>query len=132
MWAGDPRETPMALRKPKYRYRDQEQQISPREKPTRNRNLPVSRAALAVIMLPVDLLREILKHLDTKLLHIYPFPTAGHVPGKVSRPWTGTQRMQNSARLRRRVGQTGYTATLPIYQILDFTQNGWTVPDFPF
>ena len=107
MWAGDPRETPMALRKPKYRYRDQEQQISPREKPTRNRNLPVSRAALAVIMLPVDLLREILKHLDTKLLDMHAdtqWPAPAHVPG-ARRPWTGTQRMRNRLNLRRRMGQ---------------------------
>ena len=56
MWAGDPRETPMALRKPKYRYR----------------NLPVSRAALAVIMLPVEILREILAYVEANRLGFDP------------------------------------------------------------
>ena len=95
------------------------------------RRLPVSRAALAVIMLPVEILREILKHLDTKLIGMRTTGPSFMWDG-AHLPWRGTQRMQNRARLRRRVGQEGYTGRLPIYQILDFTQNGWTVPDFPF
>ena len=113
MWAGDPRETPMALRKPKYRYRNLPV--------SRAAHLPVSRAALAVIMLPVDLLREILKHLDTKLLDMHAdtqWPAPAHVPG-ARRPWTGTQRMQNSIRLRRRLGQTGWQIRHRDFEYLD-------------
>ena len=68
------------------------------------RRLPVSRAALEVIMLPVEILREILKYLDTKLLTRKVF---GLWPQWAFGQWAGTQRMRNSARLRRRVGQTG-------------------------
>ena len=66
------------------------------------RRLPVSRAALAVIMLPIEMLREILRYLDnhTKLI-IWDRRSVDWVLDH----WTGTQRMQNRARLRRRVGQ---------------------------
>ena len=76
------------------------------------RRLPVSRAALAVIMLPVEILREILNYLDTKLI-----TEADHgVWDQMHRTWTGTQRMQNGARLRRRVWAVPY----------------WKVPDLTF
>ena len=105
MWAGDPRETPMALRKPKYRYRN-----------LPVARLPVSRAALAVIMLPVEILREILKYLDTKLLTrkvfgLWPQWAFGH--------WAGTQRMRNSLTLRRRVGQTGRSIHCQVFENLE-------------
>ena len=82
------------------------------------RRLPVSRAALAVIMLPVEILREILRYLDTKLIVMQDDVDwdRGH--------WAGTRRMQNRARLRRRVGQTGYVATPEIYGILDIITPG--------
>ena len=93
MWADDPRETPMALRKPKYRYRN-----------LPVARLPVSRAALAVIMLPVEILREILKYLDTKLIVM-------HWPGQVHQgQWAGTRRMRHSLQIRRRLGQTEWSA----------------------
>ena len=56
-------------------------------------------------MLPLAITKEILKHLDTKLLthDIY----SDHDPNSQIpfMTWTGTQRMQNRARLRRRMGQ---------------------------
>ena len=105
MWADDPRETPMALRKPKYRYRN-----------LPVARLPVSRAALAVIMLPVEILREILKYLDTKLLTRKVF---GLWPQWAFRHWAGTQRMRNSLTLRRRVGQTGRSIHCQVFENLE-------------
>ena len=64
------------------------------------RRLPVSRAALAVIMLPVEILREILSYLDTKLIVMQ--DDVDWDRGQ----WTGTQRMRNRIQLRRRMGQT--------------------------
>ena len=73
------------------------------------RRLPVSRAALAVIMLPVEILREILNYLDTKLI-----PEADRgVWDSMHRTWTGTQRMRNKARLRRRVFAVPYYVEAP-------------------
>ena len=68
------------------------------------RRLPVSRAALAVIMLPVEILREILKHLDTKLIVMQDDVDwdRGH--------WAGTRRMRHSLQIRRRLGQTEWSA----------------------
>ena len=96
------------------------------------RNSEIAQVLGRMLTLPIAVLREILRHLDTKLLTHDIYSEHGPNSQIPFMTWTGTQRMQNRARLRRRVGQTGYTATLPIYQILDFTQNGWTVPDFPF
>ena len=99
MWAGDPRETPMALRKPKYRYRNLPV--------SRAARLPVSRAALAVIMLPVEILRIILNYLDTKLLTRKVF---GLWPPHFFGHWAGTRRMRHSLQIRRRLGQTEWSA----------------------
>ena len=73
------------------------------------RRLPVSRAALAVIMLPVEILREILNYLDTKLIVELPWG----VGETTHRRWTGTQRMRNKARLRRRVFAVPYYVEAP-------------------
>ena len=73
------------------------------------RRLPVSRAALAVIMLPVEILREILNYLDTKLIVELPWG----VGETTHRTWTGTQRMRNKARLRRRVFAVPYYVKAP-------------------
>ena len=73
------------------------------------RRLPVSRAALAVIMLPVEILREILNYLDTKLIVELPWG----VGETTHRTWTGTQRMRNKARLRRRVFAVPYYVEAP-------------------
>ena len=73
------------------------------------RRLPVSRAALAVIMLPVEILREILNYLDTKLIVELPWG----VWDQMHRTWTGTQRMRNKARLRRRVFAVPYYVEAP-------------------
>ena len=73
------------------------------------RRLPVSRAALAVIMLPVEILREILNYLDTKLIVELPWG----VGETTHRRWTGTQRMRNKARLRRRVFAVPYYVNAP-------------------
>ena len=60
----------------------------------------MSRAALAVIMLPVEILREILKYLDTKLLTRKVF---GLWPQWAFRHWAGTQRMvRRNLRVHRR------------------------------
>ena len=71
-------------------------------------------------MLPIEMLREILRYLDnhTKLIVM-----RDDVDWELDH-WTGTQRMQNRARLRRRVGQTGYVATPEIYGILDIITPG--------
>ena len=68
------------------------------------RRLPVSRAALAVIMLPVEILREILSYLDTKLIVMQDDIDwdRGH--------WAGTRRMRHSLQIRRRLGQTEWSA----------------------
>ena len=73
------------------------------------RRLPVSRAALAVIMLPVEILREILNYLDTKLIVELPWG----VGETTHRTWTGTQRIRNKARLRRRVFAVPYYVEAP-------------------
>ena len=95
-------------------------------------NSEVAQVLGRILMLPLAITKEILKHLDTKLLTHDIYSDHGPNSQIPFMTWTGTQRMQNRARLRRRMGQRGWHLTLPIYQILDFTQNGWTVPDFPF
>ena len=88
------------------------------------RRLPVSRAALAVIMLPVEILREILSYLDTKLLTHDIYSVHGPNSQIPFMQWTGTQRMQNRARLRRSLGQTGWVATQELYGNLDIVTPG--------
>ena len=60
-------------------------------------------------MLPVEILREILNYLDTKLIVELPWG----VGETTHRTWTGTQRMRNKARLRRRVFAVPYYVKAP-------------------
>ena len=62
-------------------------------------NSEVAQVLGRILMLPLAITKEILKHLDTKLLTHGP---NSQIPFMT---WTGTQRMQNRARLRRRMGQ---------------------------
>ena len=81
-------------------------------------NSEVAQVLGRILMLPLAITKEILKHLDTKLLTHGP---NSQIPFMT---WTGTQRMQNRARLRRSLGQTGYVATQEIYGILDIITPG--------
>ena len=65
-------------------------------------NSEVAQVLGRILMLPLAVLKEILKYLDTKLL--YHKPWVGMGAGFWVGEWTGTQRMQNSLQLRRRVG----------------------------
>ena len=74
----------------------------------------MSRAALAVIMLPVEILREILNYLDTKLLHYDKDNLLSEWNYRwVYGEWSGTGRMRNSLQIRRRVGQTEFQLAGP-------------------
>ena len=68
-------------------------------------------------MLPIEMLREILRYLDnhTKLIVM-----RDDVDWELDH-WTGTQRMRNSARLRRRVGQTGWIADTALFSNLELS-----------
>ena len=89
---------------------------------TRNSHLlmPVAQVLGRILMLPIAVLREILQHLDTKALP-YKGYWIGHtvLPGINRGEWTGTRRMRNKARLRRRLGQTGWTAYDSAFENLD-------------
>ena len=85
-------------------------------------NSEVAQVVGRLLMLPLSILKEILKHLDTK--QIIFTRTSSLDRTRVDRAWTGTQRMQNRASLRRRVGQTGWQSTQEIYANLDFVMPG--------
>ena len=84
------------------------------------RNSEAAQVLGRIMMLPIAVLREILNYLDTKLLDcaadalLYPQPLYVGF-----RHWTGTQRMQNSIRLRRRLGQTGWQIRHRDFEYLD-------------
>ena len=84
------------------------------------RNSEVAQVLGRILMLPIAVLREILQHLDTKALP-YKGYWIGHtvLPGINRFEWTGTRRMRNKARLRRRLGQTGWTAYDSAFENLD-------------
>ena len=83
------------------------------------RNSEIAQVLGRMLTLPIAVLREILNYLDTKLLKrdddalLYPAQVVGF------RHWTGTQRMQNSIRLRRRLGQTGWQIRHRDFEYLD-------------
>ena len=81
-------------------------------------NSEVAQEVGRLLMLPLSILKEILKHLDTKQI-IGSWASALDRPS-LDRAWTGTQRMQNRASLRRRVGQTGWQSTQDIHANLDY------------
>ena len=84
------------------------------------RNSKAAQVLGRILMLPIAVLREILQHLDTKALP-YKSPWIGYdvIPGVNRGEWTGTRRMRNKARLRRRLGQTGWTANASAFENLD-------------
>ena len=80
------------------------------------RNSEAAQVLGRIMMLPIAVLREILNYLDTKLLD----HDASVFDIAVGfRHWTGTQRMQNSIRLRRRLGQTGWQIRHRDFEYLD-------------
>ena len=73
------------------------------------RNSEAAQVLGRIMMLPIVVLREILRHLDTKLI-----PEADRgVWDQMHRRWTGTQPMRNKARLRRRVFAVPYYVEAP-------------------
>ena len=68
-------------------------------------NSEVAQVLGRILMLPLAITKEILKHLDTKLLTHDIYSDHGPNSQIPFMTWTGTQRMQNRARLRRRMGQ---------------------------
>ena len=68
-------------------------------------NSEVAQVLGRILMLPLAITKEILKHLDTKLLTHDIYSEHGPNSQIPFMTWTGTQRMQNRARLRRRMGQ---------------------------
>ena len=71
-----------------------------------------------ILMLPIAVLREILRHLDTKVIIWDQSVLIGGPRGT----WSGTWRMINSLRLRRRMGQESHDiASNPNYRFLDYT-----------
>ena len=77
------------------------------------RNSEIAQVLGRMLTLPIAVLREILRFLDTKLIVMH--DDVDWEQGQ----WTGTQRMRNRARLRRRVGQTGWSADSPALAHLD-------------
>ena len=70
-----------------------------------------------ILMLPIAVLREILQYLDTKVIISEPRFVYAWV-----KMWSGTWRMINSLRLRRRMGQESHDiASNPYYRFLDYT-----------
>ena len=73
-----------------------------------------------MLTLPIAVLREILRHLDTKVIIWDPQPH--NLFGGPRGTWSGTWRMINSLRLRRRMGQESHDiASNPYYRFLDYT-----------
>ena len=73
------------------------------------RNSEIAQVLGRMLTLPIAVLREILNYLDTKLIVESPWG----VWDLVHRRWTGTQRMRNKARLRRRVFAVPYYVEAP-------------------
>ena len=93
------------------------------------RNSEIAQVLGRMLTLPIAVLREILQHLDTKVLRWAPRTMDGWATGQYALgTWTGTQRMQNKARLRRRVGQTGWTSYPSTFENLELTnqENLWS------
>ena len=93
------------------------------------RNSEIAQVLGRMLTLPIAVLREILQHLDTKVLRWAPRTMDGWTTGQYRLgTWTGTQRMQNRARLRRRVGQTGWTSYHSTFENLELTnqENLWS------
>ena len=67
------------------------------------RNSEAAQVLGRIMMLPIAVLREILRHLDTKVIIWDPQPH--NLFGGPRCTWTGTQRMRNRLNLRRRMGQ---------------------------
>ena len=80
------------------------------------RNSEIAQVLGRMLTLPIAVLREILQHLDTKVLR-WTYRSMYH--NSQIGTWTGTQRMQNKARLRRRVGQTGWTSYPSTFENLE-------------
>ena len=76
------------------------------------RNSEAAQVLGRIMMLPIVVLRKILRYFDTKLIVMH--DDVDWEQGQ----WTGTQRMRNSARLRRRVGQTGWIADTALFSNL--------------
>ena len=73
------------------------------------RNSEIAQVLGRMLTLPIAVLREILNYLDTKLIVELPWG----VGETTHRRWTGTQRMRNKARLRRRVFAVPYYVNAP-------------------
>ena len=81
------------------------------------RNSEIAQVLGRMLTLPIAVLREILQYLDTKAIISEPRPVYAWV-----KMWSGTWRMINSLRLRRRMGQESHDiASNPYYRFLDYT-----------
>ena len=81
------------------------------------RNSEMAQVLGRMLTLPIAVLREILQYLDTKVIISEPRPVYAWV-----KMWSGTWRMINSLRLRRRMGQESYLLLdNPNYRFLDHT-----------
>ena len=74
------------------------------------RNSEIAQVLGRMLTLPIAVLREILQHLDTKVLR-WTYRSMYH--NSQIGTWTGTQRMRNKARLRRRVFAVPYYVEAP-------------------